>query len=243
MKKTATLLLFMLALSISAQETLLRYNTKVGDTYSIQMKMKQEVGTLMAQTTESFMSLQTIAVTDTTIVNEMKIEKMTMDMIQGQNIINYDSSKSDEELDDTGKMLKAQLAPVLSAVITTTQNKIGQVLDISVNPNLPQAAQMTNQSSNTIFPKEAVSVGSTWSDKKEENGMSITTSYTVTAIDREFVELELKGTVAGMGSGTLSGNMKLVKATGMPVTSSMQMDFDIQGMASKMGVEVEFTKK
>ena len=242
MKKLIFLLVAFCTIHVHAQEVLLRYNSKEGDTYKMEMKVKQEVGTFMAQTTETTMIMKTISVTDTTIVNEMKIDKMSMDMIQGQNIINYDSTKSDEELDETGKMMKAQLAPVLSAVITTTQDKLGNVKGVSVDPNIPQAAQMTNQSSNTVFPEEAVTIGSTWSDTREENGMNIKTNYTVSSIDANYIDLDITGDVTGMGNGKLSGKMKLTISSGIPVNSSMQMDLNIQGMDSKMSVEVSFTK-
>lgn len=243
MKNYVFLFVAFFGLQISAQETLLRYNSKVGDAYDVKMTIKQEVGDFMAQTTEMEMSMKITEVSDTSITNESKISKMKMNMVQGQNIIDFDSSKSDDELDETGKMMKAQLGAVLSAVITSTYSKYGEVLNVSIEPNIPQAAQMAQQSSFTIYPKEAVKVGSTWSETKEENGMTFTSNYKVDAISVDEVDLSITGEVSGMANGKISGNMKLDKETGMLINSSVKMDMNVQGMASVTEVSGQYIKK
>ncbi len=243
MKKIVFAIVCLLTVSAFAQETLLRYNPTEGDEFKVTMKMTQEMGAFMAQTVKSTASLKVVSVTDSSIVNNMKIDRMSMNMIQGENVINYDSSKSEAELDDTGKMMKAQIDPVLSTVITTTQTKLGEVTNFTMEPNVMQAAQIANQNSVAVYPKEAVKVGSTWTEVKEDNGMKISTTYKVEAIESNVVNLLLTGEISGMATGDLSGNISLNKNTGMPVTSKMNMKMTIQGMVSNMVIYIDYQKK
>lgn len=243
MKKIVFAIVCLLTVSAFAQETLLRYNPTEGDEFKVTMKMTQEMGAFMAQTVKSTASLKVVSVTDSSIVNNMKIDRMSMNMIQGENVINYDSSKSEAELDDTGKMMKAQIDPVLSTVITTTQTKLGEVTNFTMEPNVMQAAQIANQNSVAVYPKEAVKVGSTWTEVKEDNGMKISTTYKVEAIESNVVNLLLTGEISGMATGDLSGNISLNKNTGMPVTSKMNMKMTIQGMVSNMVIDIDYQKK
>lgn len=243
MKKIVFAIVCLLTVSAFAQETLLRYNPTEGDEFKVTMKMTQEMGAFMAQTVKSTASLKVVSVTDSSIVNNMKIDRMSMNMIQGENVINYDSSKSEAELDDTGKIMKAQIDPVLSTVITTTQTKLGEVTNFTMEPNVMQAAQIANQNSVAVYPKEAVKVGSTWTEVKEDNGMKISTTYKVEAIESNVVNLLLTGEISGMATGDLSGNISLNKNTGMPVTSKMNMKMTIQGMVSNMVIYIDYQKK
>lgn len=243
MKKLLVLFIVMLTLSSNAQEVLLRYNTQKGDVYEAKMIMKQEVGAFMATTTETLMTLKIKDVSDDEIVNEMTIDGMKLNMIQGENIINYDSSLSDDELDDAGKMMKAQMQPVFEAVISTTQNKLGEILKVSVEPNNPQASQMVDQSTSTVFPEEAVKVGSSWTDTKDQNGLKVISTYTVKSITKDQVDLKVEGDISGLGTGKMSGEMKIDKETGMIKVSNAELTMETQGIKTKLSITFEFEKK
>tara|TARA_R110002126_G_scaffold124451_4_gene266548 strand:+ start:56805 stop:57539 length:735 start_codon:yes stop_codon:yes gene_type:complete len=244
MKKLVLLFITAITIGVSAQESVvLRYNYKKGDIYKIKMKMTQEMGAIMAQTTNTVMSQKTLAVKGDTIVNESKIEKMTMDMVQGGQIMNYDSSKKDDELDEMGKMMKAQMAPILSAVITSKSSALGDVLDVTIVPNLPQVAQMGKQNSSVVYPKEAVKIGTTWSEIKNESGMTLKIEYTVKTISKKEIILAIGGDISGMATGTISGDMTIDKSSGVATNSKLQMKMSVQGQEMIMGVEGTIEKK
>ena len=244
MKKLVLLIITLIAVNLTAQQSVvLRYNYKKGDVHEIKMKMTQEMGAIMAQTTNTTMSQKTIAIKGDTIVNESKIDKMTMDMVQGGQVMNFDSSKKDDELDEMGKMMKSQMAPIFSAVITTKSNSLGDVLGVSVVPSIPQVEQMGKQNSSVVYPKEAVKVGSTWSSTKEESGMTMKMEYLVKTISEKEVVLSISGDISGMATGTILGDMTIEIATGLPANSNLQMKMNIQGQEMIMGVTGSITRK
>ena len=117
MKKLLFLCFLMLSIYVNAQEAvLLRLNYEKGVTYDISMKSSQEMGTVMSMGMTLDMSVKILEVKDGIYESEMKFSKISMDMLQWGNIMSYDSSKSDAELDDTGKMMKAQMEPMLEAI-------------------------------------------------------------------------------------------------------------------------------
>ena len=132
------------------------------------MNMKMTMGMIVADVEEEI------------IKTESQITSIVMDMMQGGMTMNYDSNKSDEELDQMGQMLKSQFAPMMEAVIYNTLDLQGNMIDTKLDPAIPGMEQITNRSMNTInYPKEKVSVGSSWTSENENQGMKMTTKYTV----------------------------------------------------------------
>lgn len=213
------LLVTSMVLATTAQEKVtLRYNFKEGDVYEVKMIVKQEIGTIMAQTTDILMTQKTVSASDDMFTVESKIKKMKMDMIQGANIVSFDSTKSDEELDEMGKMMKAQVGPFLTATITNKINSLGEVTDVVVEPQIAGIEDLTKQSSNIIFPEEAIKVGSSWDLTKSENGMDIKIIYTVKEITKTNVLLSISGYVSAMASGTVDGKMNIDRSSGVPLS-------------------------
>jgi len=130
-----------------------------------------------------------------TIVNQTKIDKMVMDMSQVGQTMNYDSSKKDEELDVTGKMMKEQMKPILSALVTTKSISLRDVYSTVIEPNIPEVAQMQmgKQNSSVIYPKEALKIGSSWTASTNESGMTMAMKYTVKSISDKIVMLTVSG--------------------------------------------------
>ena len=48
--------------------------------------------------------------------------------------MSFDSSKSDDELDATGKMMKTQMGPMLEAVIYSNVTTLGEASVVSIEP-------------------------------------------------------------------------------------------------------------
>ncbi|MEO9571540.1 MAG: DUF6263 family protein [Polaribacter sp.] len=227
----------------SQNEVLLRLNYEKGATYNVAMKVNQEMGTLMSMGVSVNMDIKVLDVTDNTYDSEMRFTKMAMDVLQGGQAISYDSSKSDDELDDTGKMMKVQMEPMLKAVIYLKGNNLGEVLETKIEPTIAGMEDLAKQSSNIIYPKEALKVGSSWNMVKNEKGMKMNFIYTVKSISNKTIVLDLTGDISGMATGKIFGNMNIETSSGIPVESFINMDMNIGGQESKSKITMTMSKK
>lgn len=242
MKKLLVLLLVVSSTISFAQETvLLRLNYAKGDVYNAKMTMSQEMGTMMSMGMNIDMSMNIVDVSDDTSISEMKITKMTMDMLQAGNVMSFDSSKSDDELDEMGKMMKAQMSPMLTSVITSKSNNLGEVLEMKAEPNVPGMDDFANQS-NVVYPKEAIKVGSTWTFQKNQKGMVLDFIYTVKSILKDKVELGITGKSSGMATGDITGTMSVDKESGVPLSSVIDMALSMQGQDLTSKITMIMTK-
>jgi hypothetical protein len=244
MKKLVVLFLVISATISSAQDpVLLRLNYEKGASYSVSMNMSQEMGTMMSMGMSIDMGMKIIDAKGENYESEMKFTKISMDMLQGGNIISFDSSKSDDELDEAGKMMKTQMGPMLEAVVLTKGNNLGEITEAVVEPNVPGMEDIANQSSNVVYPKEAVKVGSTWTMSKDEKGMKMDFLYTVTSILKETILLDLSGDVSGMADGKITGNIKIDRTSGIPLETLMNMNLSFNGQELTSKVSVTTRKK
>lgn len=232
MKKLLILIVIAFTINTNAQEsTLLRLNHKKGDAYVTTMKMSQDMGGVMSMDISIIMNTDITESSKDTYVSKMKISSISMDMSQGGIDMSYDSSKTDDELDATGKMIKAQMGPMLEAVITVKGNNLGEITETLIEPNIPGTSDLTNQTNNVVYPKKALRVGDSWTMKKEEKGMVIDFVYTVKSIASANILLNVTGKVSGNATGTVVGTMDVDKKSGMPLVSKIDMDLTSQGQA------------
>jgi hypothetical protein len=244
MKKLLILFVMAFAINVGAQESaLLRLNYKKGDSYIMNTKMSQDMGAMMSMDMNMILKQDITSVDGDTYVSEMKITQMTMDMSQGGNNMSYDSSKSDEELDAGGKMMKSQMGPMLQAVITVKGNSMGEISETTVEPNIPGAEDLAKQSSNVVFPENAVRVGDTWTMTKSVQGMDMNFVYKVKSITKEVVLLGVSGSVGGMAEGTIAGDVKVDRNSGVPLNSTINMNMTIQGQVMITEMTATMTKQ
>jgi hypothetical protein len=244
MKKLLILIVIAFTVNTNAQESaLLRLNYKKGDSYVMHMKMSQDMGAVMSMDMGMKMKQDITSVTKDTYISEMKITQISMDMSQGGMNMSYDSSKSDEDLDATGKMMKGQMGPMLQAVITIKGNKIGEVLETTVVPDIPGTSDFANQSSNVVYPKKVVRVGDTWTMNKSDKGLDMNFTYTVKSITKSNVLLEVSGVVSGVGEGTITGDMKVDRNSGVPLVSNINMIILVQGQEMSTKMTATMTKQ
>lgn len=240
------LLLFLLTATVTsyAQEsTLLRLNYTKGDQYVMKMDMTQEVDGAVMMTMNMGMSINVNEVKGDVFESTTKISKIKLDMNQGGMNVSFDSSKSDDELDDMGKMMKSQMGPMMESVIYTKGNNLGEVLDLKVEPNMPGVSDMTNQNTKIIYPKNAVRVGDSWDMDQDNKGMKMNFIYTVKAILPTKVMIELSGTISGITTGTISGSMDLDRNSGVPIKTVINMAMSISNQDMKSKMVMEMTKK
>lgn len=244
MKKLLILFLVIYAnISVAQESVLLRLNYEKGATYDVSMKMTQNMGAIMSTGISINMDIKILDVKEDTYDSEMKFTKMSMNVLQGGNVMSFDSTKNEDELNDTDKMMKAQMGPMLEAVVFAKGNNLGEVLEVSVNPNVPGMEDIANQSSNVVYPKEAVKVGSTWTMTRDDKGMKMDFIYKVKSILKDKLILDLSGDVSGMASGKINGNMDINRKSGIPLNTSINMTLSVSGQELKSNVTMTMSKK
>ena len=240
MKKLFALLIVAFTISAVAQESaLLRLKYTSGDVYVMDMKMAQDMGTMMSMDMGMKMEQTITSVSGDAYESTMKIAFISMDMSQGGMNVSYDSSKSEDELDASGKMMQAQMAPMLQAVISVKGNNLGEVSETTVEPNIPGTADLAKQSNGVVYPTEAVRVGDTWTMSKSDKGMNMNFVYTVASIAKDVVVLDVSGKVAGMAEGVIKGDINIDRNSGVPSVSNVVMDMTAQGQ--KMSIKTTIT--
>jgi len=232
MKKVLIALLVITTLSATAQESvLLRLNYTKGDSFLVTTESNQSMGAQGGMNMKMTMGMIVADVEEEIIKTESQITSIVMDMMQGGMTMNYDSNKSDEELDQMGQMLKSQFAPMMEAVIYNTLDLQGNMIDTKLDPAIPGMEQITNRSMNTInYPKEKVSVGSSWTSENENQGMKMTTKYTVSSIADGLVSLDVSGDMSGAGTGTIKGKSTVEISSGISNNSEIEITIATQGM-------------
>ena len=232
MKKVLIALLVITSITTRAQESvLLRLNYTKGDSFLVTTESNQNMGSQGGMNMKMTMGMIVDDVVEENIKTESQITSIVMDMMQGGMTMSYDSNKNDEELDQMGQMLKSQFAPMMEAVIYNTLDSQGNVIDTKLDPAIPGMEQMTNRSMNAInYPKEKVSVGSSWTSENENQGMKMTTKYTVSSIADGFVTLDVSGDMSGVGTGTIKGKSTVEISSGMSNNSEIEITIATQGM-------------
>lgn len=226
--------------SVAQESVLLRLKYKKGDVYKVKMNQSMNSPAMMMGS-EVDMEMSILDKEANVYTSEMKISKMIMDVMQGGMQMSFDSTKKDDELDEAGKMMKAQISPMLKAVITSKINNLGKNLETKVVPNVPNADQFANQS--VTYPKKAVKVGDTWVEEKEAQGMKTVIEYKVAKITKEKVTIAISGKISGAGTGTTSGTLEIDRASGLALKSSIKNEINAGGQEMKISVDMTMTKK
>ncbi len=243
MKKFFTLLLVAVTMVTTAQESvILRVHHTKGAKYLVKMDMNNDMGSAGFMGMKMEMETKVIDAKENAFETEMSFKRISMDMMQQGMTMSYDSNTKDEDLDDKGKMLKAQIGPMLKMVVTSKTDALGNITDTKVVPNMPGADQFTNQSNNVVYPKEAVKVGSTWTAEKSNQGMTMKFVYTVKSITKESVDVDLSGKISGAGTGDVTGSLKIDREIGIPTFFDMNMDMSANGMKIKSTIKMTTTK-
>jgi len=230
---------------VAQESVVLKYNYKKGDKYVMEMSLKQNMGIAGGMSMNMKANVNVVESTKESFKLANKVKRIGADISQGGKTMRYDSNMKDSELDEEGKKMKAQFASLLKATSYTTFDNQGKILSVNVEPSIPGVDQTSNQNLMTysIFPKEAVKVGSTWTNEQDVQGMKLKIVYKVTKITSTSVMTSLSGNVNLMGvSGKISGTATFDRKTGN--TNHMKMDTSIsmQGMAMSMGTEATIKK-
>ncbi|MFD2529048.1 MULTISPECIES: DUF6263 family protein [Polaribacter] len=244
MKKLLLLFVLSIAFNSVAQESvLLRANYKKGDTYLVNLDQSQSMGAQGGVDMKMTMSMEVSEASDEKITTSSNIKSINMNMLQGGNVMTYDSSTKEEDLDEMGKMMSQQFKPMMQAKIISTLTSRGEILETKVDPSNPMMDQFTKQTKGVTYPEEKVSVGSSWEDEVNEQGMTVKTVYTVSKIAAGKVYIDVSGTVSGMGTGDVKGKLIVNADSGVQETLNLIMNMNAGGMEMKITTKSTTTKQ
>ncbi len=242
MKKILILLVIALSSNAFAQESvLLRINYTPGDSYTQITETTQNSGLQLAMNMSMTSNMKVTDVQDDVINTESQINSIAMDMMQGGMSMSYDSNANEETLDQMGKMLQSQFKPMMDAKIMSSTDKMGNIVNMSMEPNIPGMENLT-KNNGIAYPEEAVKVGSTWSATTEEQGVKMVTTYAVRDIANESVYLDISGEITGVAQGTISGSAEIEVSSGALKVMEMQTSMDAQNMTIKGTTKISMTK-
>jgi hypothetical protein len=241
MKKTfrkiapvALVLLGLTTLSFMAKDGItLRLKPQQGKTYTITSKanmmtmMEVQGQTMnMSQTMETKQSFTAKEVSESESSFETQIEAIKMTISQMGMKFEYDS----EHPEKTSPMLASQtqeIDKVIKKLETVKYDLMGNIVD-SLEIEMSQLSAAI-----TKLPEEEVSVGSTWTFDRTQNvsGTEIAANmtYTVTAISKKSVDVNISGTVEGNNeiSGTYEGTASINPQTGLVMNSSLKTNLSM----------------
>jgi len=245
MKRILIALLVITSIAVSAQESvLLRLNYTKGDSYLMTVESKQGMGAQGGVNMKMNMGVIVSEVSGDNVKTESKILSVALDMMQGGMAMSYDSNKKDEELDQMGQMLKSQFDPMMNSIIYNSYDKLGNITETKVEPSVPGMNQLTEGSGSVIYPNEKISVGSSWSSNKGNQGMKTTTTYTVSQIKDGIVYLDITGNVSGAEGvdGAVKGSSEIEVSTGLAKKTSIEVAILNQGMDITINSNITMTK-
>ena len=245
MKRILIALLVITSIAVSAQESvLLRLNYTKGDSYLMTVESKQGMGAQGGVNMKINMGVIVSEVSGDNVKTESKILSVAVDMMQGGMAMSYDSNKKDEELDQMGQMLKSQFDPMMNSIIYNSYDKLGNITETKVEPSVPGMNQLTEGSGSVIYPNEKISVGSSWSSNKGNQGMKTTTTYTVSQIKDGIVYLDITGNVSGAEGvdGAVKGSSEIEVSTGLAKKTSIEVAILNQGMDITINSNITMTK-
>ena len=231
MKKVLIALLVITTLSATAQESvLLRLNYTKGDSFLVTTESNQSRGTQGGLNMKMTMGMIVTEVSEDNIKTESQITAVVMDMMQGGMTMSYDSNKKEEELDQMGQIMKSQFDPMMKSTIYTSQDRMGNMIETKVEPSIPGMEQLTTSSNTINYPKEKVTVGSSWTSEENNQGMTMSTTFTVSSIANGVVTLDVSGKVSGAGTGSIKGKTTVDISSGVPTSATLEVTISAQGM-------------
>lgn len=229
------LLLVVTTISFAQEKVLLRLNYKKGDKYEMSMKMKQDMGPALMDMTMN-MQIDIDDKANNTYQTRTKFTYLSTVVLQaGEEKVNYNSDMKDEELSEEAKKFREQMKPMLAGVIFSEVTKLGENKIVKVEPNMPGVEKMANNNS-VVYPEEAVSVGSEWTNVQGNQGMKMEITYKVTEITKEKILTDVTGKMEIMPTAKISGNIEIDRANGIPTKSVINIEMDAMGTKMKSSV-------
>ena len=206
--------------SSKAQGVLLRYNTKVGETVTLNTAITQNTdleGQGVSTLITTKMEMTTTDKTDSLVYTQSRLKEMTYKTSIMGKTISFDSN----HMEDADPSVAANFQSFLDRTFDIVYDIYGNI--VSVPDDYPQEQGIT-----AVFPKEMVYVGSQWSRETDSqiNGLSAHSkgTYTVKSITAKTTELDFTGTITAESiNGDINGTMLINNETGLPIIATLDM--------------------
>lgn len=243
-KRIAFLTLFALTLNVSAQSVQLQYNFKKGDTYLIEMSMKQNMAPIMSMDLGITMRTETINVEQGKFESKSNIKRLAMDLAAQGEKMSFDSDAKVENLSEEDKKLRSEIEPAMKVLIYQTLDKTGKVVSQKTVPQMKDAERFLQQNelTNIEYPTKSLSVGSSWETSQTVSGMKMNTKFTVKQITSAKVFADISGNVEGVEGANIDGTLEVDRKTGMPLNVKIDLNMGAAAMGMSMTVEMKAKK-
>ena len=243
-QKVAFLTLFVVAFNVTAQSTLLQYNFKKGDTYLIEMSVKQNMAPIMTMDVGITMRTETISAQQGTFESKSNIKKLAIDIAAQGEKMSFDSDAKVEGLSEDDKKLRSEIEPAMKMLIYQTLDKSGKIVAQKTVPQMKDAERFLSQNelTNIVYPTKSVSVGSSWETSQNVSGMKMNTKFTVTQITSSKVFADISGSVTGVEGANIKGTLEVDRKTGMPLNVKIDLSMGASAMGMSMSVEMNAKK-
>lgn len=224
-KHTLPVILIFVGLALTScnnktKGVLLRYNTKVGETITINTTITQSSdleGQGMSTLITMKMEMTTTDRTDSLVYTQSRLKEMTFKTSIMGETISFDSN----HMEDADPSVAANFQGLLDKTFDIVYDIYGNI--VSVPEDYPQEQGIT-----AVFPKEMVYVGSQWSRETDSqiSGMAAHSkgTYTVKRITAKTTELDFTGTITAENiNGDITSTMLINNETGFPISATMDM--------------------
>ncbi|SNR15417.1 DUF6263 family protein [Tenacibaculum jejuense] len=213
---------------LSQEKVLLRLNYKKGDQYETHVKMNQDMGsTVMKMEIKMKMKVEKPLENKTSYDTKSEFTYLeTVIVNDGKKEIDYNSNMKEEELSEEGKKFRNNMAPFLNTKMFINIDGRGRPTLLKLEPEVKGVDQLTNQFQMVIYPEEPVSVGSSWTDTKNTNGVDVKLTYTIKEITTDKVFAELFGKIPLLPGSRIKGMLEIDRKTGVTLSSSFNMKAD-----------------
>ena len=235
MKKLLTIFLFLITVSISAQEkVLLRFNYEKGEVFETRINTAMEITDKVNTDMVMYMLMEILESNDDSYTTKVTFPRVTMDMEGEGKKMNYDSDMKEEDMDEEAKKMHERMGSITETIVHIEMSNRGEILNTKVI-EAEEGYEYNDVGSSIVFPEEPVSVGTKWDSTKEVSGFPMKYEYTITSIDAEKVGFDVTGTMDGIPT-EVSGNGFIRRDNGLlnPMDITMIMDMFGQKMITKM---------
>lgn len=207
----------------------LRLKPSPGDMYQVRVEQTSNMGTMGGSNMTMAMDIMFTDVINDKIQSTSNIRLIKMDMNQSGITMSFDSTKENEELDATSQMIKNQMAPMLETTIYNTMNNLGETLETKSVPPVAGIDQYANKQDFT-YPKDKISLGSSWSADTENNGLNMSITYTVKEMNSSTVFVSMSGLISGISDGKINGTAEIDVKTGIQKKLELEMKMSTSGV-------------
>ncbi len=243
------MLLFFMSSAVAQKSIQLQYNLSVGDSYIFVSDIDQDVSfeamgsTMTLNQDMSFQMTSTVKkIEGDEIIKEFTFDKISMiQKIMGMEIV-YDSEDSSTWNSGMGAEVANEMNKVIGKPSEIIMDNKGNITDInisSVTDNSELTNNLTSGSTYAVYPDGKIKIGDSWENDivpLKDSEMKVHVKYTLLKTTRKQAVIGIEGVLTGNEiqgvemqlSGTTVGEMTVDRATGMLISSTIDLEMAME---------------